>query len=59
MEEMCQIVREYKMKMIPYVRKKLRQIVHLLDSENVTLKVDITETVMVEDKDDSTETKRQ
>ena len=57
MEEMCQILRKNKVKMTPNVRTKLREIDHLLDNEYVTLKVNMTETVMVEIEDDSTETK--
>ena len=57
MEEMCKILRRYKVKMTPNVRTKLREIDHLLDDEYVTLKVNMIETVMVESKEYSTETK--
>ena len=57
MGEMCQILRSNKVKMTPNVRKKLREIDHLLDDEYVTLKVNMTETGMVESEDYSTETK--
>ena len=57
MEEMCQILRKNKVKMTPNVGTKLREIDHLLDDEYVTLKVNMTETVTVESKEDSTQTK--
>ena len=58
MEEMCQILRKNKVKMTPNVRKKVREIDHLLDNEYVTLKVYMTETVTVEEMEDSTEARK-
>ena len=58
MEEMCQIMRKNKVKMTPNFRKKLREIDHLLDNEYVTLKVYMTETVTVEEMEDSTEARK-
>ena len=53
MEEMCQILRKNKVKMIPNVRKQLKDIDHLLDDEYVTVKMNFTETVTVEVKDNN------
>ena len=50
MEEMGQILRKNKVKMIPDVRKQLKDIDHLLDDEYVTVKMNFTETVTVEVK---------
>ena len=48
MEEMCCLMRKYKVKMAPNVRDKHREIDHLLDQHYITLRVKATETVTVE-----------
>ena len=58
MEEMCCLMRKYKVKMAPKVRDKLREIDHLLDQHYITLRVKATETVTVEVEEDITVKRR-
>ena len=48
MEEMCNILRKFKVKMTPNVREKLRDIDHLLDKEYETIRIKLKETETVE-----------
>ena len=47
MEEMCQIMQKYPVKITPNVREKLWEINHLLDDHYMTLRVNATMTVTV------------
>ena len=48
MEEMCNILRKFKVKMTPNVREKLKDIDHLLDKEYETIRIKVKETETVE-----------
>ena len=48
MEEICNILRIFKVKMTPNVREKLKDIDHLLDKEYETIRIKVKETETVE-----------